>query len=67
MMEYEKEKNKKLKKIQEILKSHDIEMSFFGCGCCSSPDFTFKYKGETIIEGEESMSFDTDNNYEHDD
>lgn len=39
-----------IKKIMEILKSHEIVMDIHGCGCCGSPDVKFIYKGETIID-----------------
>lgn len=33
-----------------ILKSHDIGMRIWGCGCCSTPCVTFVYKGEVIFD-----------------
>lgn len=43
----------------EILKSHGIEMKVGGCGCCGSPWVTFKYNGETIVDGDD-VKFDTE-------
>jgi hypothetical protein len=36
-------------KMIQVLKSHDIEMSVLGCGCCDTPWVGFRYKGEIII------------------
>ncbi len=46
-------KEEKIEKMKEILKSHDIEMSVDGCGCCGSPWVSFVFKGEEIIDEEE--------------
>ncbi len=32
-----------------ILESHGIEMEVAGCGCCGSPEVTFKYRSESIL------------------
>jgi hypothetical protein len=49
----------RIKKVKEILKANDIEMSVGGCGCCGSPFFSFSYKGEVIVEEEDNFNFDT--------
>lgn len=41
-----------VKKIEEILKEHDIKIEINGCGCCGSPWVSFEYKGERIIDNE---------------
>lgn len=48
-----------IKKVKEILKANDIEMSVNGCGCCGSPTVSFSYKGEVIIDEESDFKFDT--------
>lgn len=42
-----------------ILKEHQISMSVGGCGCCGSPDVTFSYKGEEILDAD-CCNFSTD-------
>ena len=37
---------------KKILKDADIDLSIGGCGCCGSPWFTIKYKGEIIMKDE---------------
>ena len=52
MNEYEKiraERNEKIKLVEEILLSHDIEMTVDGCTCCENPYVSFAYKGEIIV------------------
>jgi len=49
-----------INKMITILKSHEIEMSVDGCGCCGSPYVSFKYKNEFIIKDEENCVFDTE-------
>jgi hypothetical protein len=39
-----------IKRVIAILKSHDIEMTVSGCGCCGSPEVWFQYKGEVILD-----------------
>ena len=50
-------KKEEIEKVIKILKSHDIEINIGGCGCCDSPWFEMKYKGEKIIK-EENVSID---------
>jgi len=50
----------RIKKVKEILKANDIEMSVGGCGCCGSPFVSFSYKGEVIVEEEDDFNFDTE-------
>ena len=45
-------------KMKEILESLGIELEILGCGCCGSPNVTFKYKGETIVNDESHFNFD---------
>lgn len=40
------------KKIKLILLKHNIEMDVHGCGCCDSPNVSFKYKGDVIADDE---------------
>lgn len=47
------EKDNKLNRVKEILLKNGIEMNIFGCGCCGSPEISFRYKGEQIFENEE--------------
>jgi hypothetical protein len=49
----------RIKKVKEILKANDIEMSVGGCGCCGSPFVSFSYRGEVIVEDEDDFKFDT--------
>lgn len=47
------EKQQKQEMIQHminILRSLDIEMSVYGCGCCGSPSVRFIYKSEIIVD-----------------
>ncbi len=44
--------------MKEILKGHDIAMTVWACGCCSSPQVTFTYKGETILDDEMDADFE---------
>lgn len=52
----EEEKKKLAERVKEILKSHDIEMTVQGCGCCDSPEVSFKYKGEVIVSNAEHFN-----------
>lgn len=49
---------KEIAKMIEILNQHNIELSIWGCGCCSSPMVSFKYKGEVVVDGAECFCFD---------
>ena len=42
----------KVIQVQNILKSHKIEMNIWGCGCCGSPVVSFKYEGKSILSEE---------------
>jgi hypothetical protein len=46
--------------VSKILKDSGIELAVSGCGCCGSPDFTFKFNGQTIFQNEEGFIFNTD-------
>ena len=52
-------KKKAIERVNKILKSHDIELVVYGCGCCQSPNVTFKYEGEVILDdvGECNINF----------
>lgn len=49
---------KKIERVIEILKSHDIKLTIGGCGCCRSPWFSFEYKGEKIIDDMNDANID---------
>ena len=53
------DKEKKLERIIKILKSHGIEMSVGGCGCCRSPWVSFAYNSEVILNDENVVCFST--------
>ena len=42
-----------------ILESHGIEMEVVGCGCCGSPEVTFKYRNESILDRSACCDFFT--------
>lgn len=48
--EYQAKKEAELKRVTEILASHGIRMSVWGCGCCDSPEIKFEYQEEMITE-----------------
>lgn len=48
------------KKMIDILKSHDIEIEIWSCGCCESPKISFKYKNELIVDGVYGINIDFD-------
>ena len=48
-----------IKKVKEILKDNDIDMSVGGCGCCGSPFVSFSYKWVVIVEVVDYFNFDT--------
>ena len=52
-----------IERMKDILRSHDIDMSVGGCGCCGSPWVEFKYRGQYIhgeYQGDDDQSgFDT--------
>jgi hypothetical protein len=53
ILEYYTEKEKsqvQIERAKKILKSHDIEMDIWGCGCCDTPVVKFTYKGEVIFD-----------------
>jgi hypothetical protein len=52
------EKEKKIERVKEILREHDIKIDVGGCGCCGSPFFSFEYKGEKIIDDEDYCNID---------
>ena len=54
----EKELDKELERMQEILREHGIVMAVAGCGCCGSPGVYFEYKGERIIFSDEYDTVD---------
>lgn len=52
-------KQRAIERMAEILMRHGIEMRVSGCGCCGSPMVLFRYMGETILDAEENVNFDT--------
>ena len=52
-------KEAKIKRLVDILRSHGIEMSVAACGCCQSPWVSFSYRGERILMDEEDCIFST--------
>lgn len=55
--EHTRQRDEKLERIRGILAEHGIRINLSGCGCCESPDFTFEYRGERIIESESGFFF----------
>lgn len=45
------------KRMTEILNSHGIGLEIHACGCCSGPECTFRYKGESIVDQESEFNF----------
>ena len=37
-------------RLLDVLTSLDIQMRLWGCGCCDSPQLTFIYQEEVIVE-----------------
>lgn len=53
----EEEYKEQIERIKKILDEHEIKMEIFGCGCCSSPNFSFIYKGEEILSNVSDFGF----------
>lgn len=56
-LDIENEENELKKKIYDILEECGIQLKIEGCGCCDSPEVTFIYKGETIVNEEGCFNF----------
>lgn len=47
-----------VRQVEEILRSHEIRMAVWACGCCESPKVSFEYKGKMIVDNVVNFSFD---------
>lgn len=44
--------NERIELMKDILRLHNIDMSVDSCSCCDGAWISFKYKGETILDGQ---------------
>lgn len=44
-------------RLNQLLKEKGVELEFYGCGCCDSPDVTIRIDGETLLESEQDVMF----------
>lgn len=47
-----------INEVKRILSEHGIEMNVKGCGCCGSPEVSFKYDGKLLVARTDHFNFE---------